>query len=168
MYAIKSGTASRNFVAKIATYVVKHCTQVRMSSIDFLAALVTSMPGMIMKRWGSGAGFILSSGPTGRSSAKSMHFQFKMRVYNFFGIAGSPSPTHTFACLLATSSACGNSKLIIEPAATAGGVVAVAASIVANVVCTAGTTGVVLKGGRVGNVAVGGILPIVTVQDGVR
>ena len=120
-----------------------------MSSIDFLAALEASMPGIIMNCWGSGTGFILSSGPTGRSSAKSTHSQFKMRVCSFFGIAGSPSLTHTFACLLATSSACRNSKLIIEPAVTAAGVDVVAESIVADVICTAGTT-VMLKGGSEG------------------
>ena len=86
---------------------------------------------------------------TGRSSAKSTHSQFKMRVCSFFGIAGSPSLTHTFACLLATRSTCGNSKLIIEPAVTAAGVDVVAESIAADVICTAGTT-VMLKGEREG------------------
>ena len=38
-----------------------------------------------------------------------------MRLWSFFGMAGSPSPTRTFACFLDTSSACRNCKLIMEP-----------------------------------------------------
>ena len=114
---INSGTVSGNFFARTATYVVKHEIHVKMSSIGFIDALTTSRPGRMMKRSGSGTGLAFSRAPMGCSLARSTNSQLRIRVCSFFLIAWIPSPTQTIDCLDAVKSACGNSKLIMDPVA---------------------------------------------------